>query len=194
MDIEPKEVDLQLYSKAMEDQVRRSKMPEQIGHPQYAYKKQKGKYSIRIEAAQASKAEGLVAAIAHELGHVILIGENRLDRARADHEEMADLLTVFYGIGVFTANSAVALAEARNTKYEGGPHLRDGYMTEEMYGYALALFVHARGESKPKWTQPPARQRPPLFQAGTEVSGQDRRYEGKAGECLGSHSMLDFRF
>jgi hypothetical protein len=152
MDIEPKEVDLQLYSKAMEDQVRRSKIPEPIGHPQYAYKKQKGKYSIRIEAAQASKAEGLVAAIAHELGHVILIGENRLDRARPDHEEMADLLTVFYGTGVFTANSAVALAEARNTKYEGGPHLRAGYMTEEMYGYALALFVHARGEGKPKWT------------------------------------------
>jgi hypothetical protein len=126
MDIEPKEVDLQLYSKAMEDQVRRSKAPEQIGHPQFAYKKQKGKYNVRIEAKQAVKADGVVAAIAHELAHVILIGENRLDRTRTDHEEMADLLTVFYGLGIFTANSAVDLASGRNAKYEGGPHPRAG--------------------------------------------------------------------
>jgi hypothetical protein len=151
MDVDPKEVELQLYSKALEDQARRSKVPETVGHPQFAYKKQKGKYTIRVEAKQAAKAEIVVAAIAHELAHVILIGENRLDRTRADHEEMADLLTVFYGFGIFSANSAVDLASARNATYEGGPHLRQGYMTEEMYGYALALFAHARGESKPKW-------------------------------------------
>lgn len=151
MDFDPKEVDLQLYSKAMDDQARGSKAPGQVGHPKFAYKKQKGKYNLRLEVKQATKAEGLVAAIAHELAHVILIGENRLDRERTDHEPMADLLTVFYGFGVFSANSAFLLAEGRNTKYEGGPHLREMYMTEEMYGYALALYAYARGESKPAW-------------------------------------------
>jgi hypothetical protein len=150
MDIEPKEVELGVYSKALEKQAGRP-VPEHTGHPHFLYKKQKGKYALRLEAAQAAKAETLVAAIAHELGHTILIGENRLDRTRPDHEEMVDLLTVFYGFGVFTANSAVALASARNSKYEGGPHLRAGYMTEEMYGYALALFAYARGESNPGW-------------------------------------------
>lgn len=149
-DVDPKEIELSLYSKALEKQAGRG-VPEQAGHPQFLYKKQKGKFILRIEAAQAARAEPLVAAIAHELGHVILIGENRLDRTRADHEEMADLLTVFYGLGVFTANSAVDLATARNMTYEGGPHLRAGYMTEEMYGYALALFAFARGESNPGW-------------------------------------------
>jgi hypothetical protein len=151
MDIDPKEVELGVYSKALAEQAGRP-VPEQTGHPQFLYKKQKGKYVLRLEAAQAAKAETLVAAIAHELGHTILIGENRLDRSRTDHEEMTDLLTVFYGFGVFSANAAFSLAQGRNAKYEGGPHLRAGYMTEEMYGYALALFVHARGESKPKWT------------------------------------------
>jgi hypothetical protein len=151
MDIDPKEVDLQLYSKALEDQARRTPANEQAGHPHFWYKKQKGKFNLRLEVTQAKNAESLVAAIAHELGHVILIGENRFDRARTDIESMADLLTVFYGFGVFTANSAVALAQARNMKYEGGPHLRDGYITEEMYGYALALFSYARGESNPIW-------------------------------------------
>jgi len=151
MDIDPKEVDVQIFSKEIEAQARRTKVPETLGHPQFAYKKQKNKYNLRVEAKQAAKADSVVAAIAHELAHVILIGENRLDRTRPDHEEMADLLTVFYGLGIFTSNAAVELATARNAVYEGGPHLRAGYMTEEMYGYALALFAHARGESNPKW-------------------------------------------
>lgn len=151
MDIDPKEVDLNLYSKALEDQARRTPAVEQVGHPHFLYKKQKGKYNLRLEAAQAKNADSLVAGIAHELAHVILVGENRFDRTRDDIEPMADLLTVFYGFGVFTANAAVELAQARNMKYEGGPHLREGYITEEMYGYALALFAYARGESSPGW-------------------------------------------
>ncbi len=152
MDIDPKEVEIHIYSKAMELQAGRP-VSDQIGHPQFLYKKQKGKFNLRLEAAQAAKAETLVAAIAHELAHVILIGENRLDRARADHEPMADLLTVFYGVGVFSGNCAFSLAQGRNAEYHAGPHFRNDYMTEEMYGYALALFAHARGEAKPAWAR-----------------------------------------
>lgn len=153
MDIDPKEVEIGLYSKAMQEQAGRAANTDQIGHPQYNYKKVKGKYSLRLEAKQSMKAETLIAAIAHELGHIILIGENRLERSRADHEPMTDLLTVFYGFGVFSANNAFSLAEGRNAVYEAGPHFRNEYMTEEMYGYALALFAHARGEDKPKWSK-----------------------------------------
>jgi hypothetical protein len=151
MDVEPREIELQLYSKALEDQARPAKPSRDEGHPLFNYQKRKNKYYLKVEVSEAAKPDGLVATIAHELGHVILHGEKRLDPARRDHERMTDLLTVFYGMGIFTANSAFSLAEARRSHYEGGPTLRQGYMTEEMYGYALALFVHARGESKPKW-------------------------------------------
>src|SRR5208337_4072351 len=48
----------------------------------------------------------LVATVAHELGHVILLGGGLMKRETADHETMTDLLTVYLGFGIFTANSA----------------------------------------------------------------------------------------
>ena len=100
MDIEPKEVDLQLYSKAMEDQVRRSKMPKQIGHPQFAYKKQKGKYSIRIEAAQASKAEvvGLANAGGDTINSIKQAGEFRITRGGTKLAGLLVFVTVLHAL------------------------------------------------------------------------------------------------
>jgi predicted Zn-dependent protease len=48
----------------------------------------------------------LVAVIAHELGHVILLRRELVDREEADMEPVNDLLTVFLGFGIFTANAA----------------------------------------------------------------------------------------
>jgi hypothetical protein len=48
----------------------------------------------------------LVGTIAHELGHVILLGGGKIERTQEDHEYLTDLLTVFLGLGIFTANSA----------------------------------------------------------------------------------------
>lgn len=149
MDVDSTEIGLEFYSRALENQPRPP--GRDAGHPPAAYQKRKGKLQLWLEITPNPQPHFLVATIAHELGHVILHGEKRLDPKRTDHESMTDLLTVFYGMGILTANSAVALANARNSQYEGGAVLRRGYMTEEMYGYALALFTYARGENKPKW-------------------------------------------
>jgi predicted Zn-dependent protease len=42
----------------------------------------------------------LVAVIAHELGHVILLRSELVDREEADMEPLNDLLTVFLGQGI----------------------------------------------------------------------------------------------
>src|SRR5262245_31383745 len=49
----------------------------------------------------------VVATIAHELGHVHLLGDGRLTGDEIDHEPLTDLLTVFLGMGLFTANSRI---------------------------------------------------------------------------------------
>ena len=96
----------------------------------------------------------LVATIAHELGHLILLGDGHVDRSTPDHEPMTDLLTVFLGLGIFTANSA-----ARFNHYEHGggwtswSMRRLGYLSQEIYGYALAKFAAERSENKPDWTR-----------------------------------------
>lgn len=151
MDVDPREVELGLYKLDKPGQPLLTVTGSR--HASFNYQKRKGKYNLRLEVTQAAHVESLVAHVAHDLAHVILLGERRITSDHVDYEPLADLVTVFYGFGVFSANAAFALAQGRNAEYHGGPHLREGYMTEEMYGYALALFVHARGGAKPDWTK-----------------------------------------
>ena len=92
----------------------------------------------------------LVAVAAHELGHVLLLGGNLMNAA-SDHEPMTDLLTVFLGLGIFTANSAARFKQFENDRKIGWSTERLGYLPEPVFGYALAKFAHERGEIKPGW-------------------------------------------
>lgn len=112
-----------------------------------------GKYSISLDISQATNPEVMVATIAHELGHVILLGEGRLNEDYEDHEPMTDLVTVFYGLGIFNANSSFVFEQWTNSQFQGWRAGRAGYMSEEMFGYALALFARHRGETKPEWSK-----------------------------------------
>jgi hypothetical protein len=112
-----------------------------------------GKHAITLNIEQASNPEMLVATVAHELGHVILLGEGRLDPEHPDHEPLTDLLTVFYGLGVFNANTTVIFEQWTNSQYQGWRIGGGGYLSEEAFGYALALFARDRGETKPQWAK-----------------------------------------
>jgi len=58
----------------------------------------------------------LVATMAHELGHVILLGGNLLTHDTPDQEPMTDLLTGFTGLGIFTANSAARFMQFQDDR------------------------------------------------------------------------------
>jgi hypothetical protein len=66
-------------------------------------------------------------------------------------EPLTDLLTVFLGLGVFTANSAFCFEQFTGVSSQGWSTHRQGYLSEEMFGYALARFAIERGERKPRW-------------------------------------------
>ncbi|MEO7717294.1 MAG: hypothetical protein ABIY70_13925 [Capsulimonas sp.] len=91
----------------------------------------------------------LIATIAHELGHVILLGDGRITRDVEYMEPMTDLLTVYFGLGVFNANSAAKFQQHSH----GWSMQRLGYLSEPQFGYALALFAFRRGEVKPAWAK-----------------------------------------
>lgn len=118
------------------------------------YQKGHGKYIVSLETSQARSPINLIATIAHELGHVRLLGENRIDpECEEDHEHLTDLTTVFFGMGIFTANSCFVFEQWTNTFSQGWQTSKQGYLSEEMFGYALALFAFARGESNPEWAR-----------------------------------------
>jgi hypothetical protein len=108
---------------------------------------------ILIETSRLSDPLSVVATLAHELGHVHLLGDGRISRDTEDHEPLTDLLTVFMGMGLFTANAVLREsreAELRSTRWQ---LRRQGYLSMPMYGYALSLFAWLRGESRPAWAR-----------------------------------------
>jgi hypothetical protein len=108
---------------------------------------------VAINVSQLKNPTSLVATIAHELGHVILLGGGRISREYKDHELLTDLITVFLGLGIFTANSAFQFKQWRDHSHQGWSASRQGYMTEEMFGYSLAACAWIRGEEKPAWAK-----------------------------------------
>jgi hypothetical protein len=108
---------------------------------------------VQVDAAALQDPLMLVATVAHELGHVLLLGQGRISPEEPDHEPLTDLLTVFLGLGVFTANTRVRSGASHSGTTETWSIQRLGYMSQEMTGYALALFARIREEENPAWAR-----------------------------------------
>jgi hypothetical protein len=106
---------------------------------------------VAIRSSQLGDPLSLVATMAHELGHVILLGGGLMSPKTSDHEPMTDLLTVFLGLGIFNANSASRFKQYQDERRQGWSMQRLGYLTEEIFGYALAKFTVERGEARVEW-------------------------------------------
>jgi hypothetical protein len=111
------------------------------------YHQEAGRAVVTVYGDQMTTPTTLVATLAHELGHVRLLGEGRIADDRRDGEPLTDLLTVVFGYGIFTANAAFEFTADAG----GWESQRLGYLTEQMYGYALARYVLLRGEHDPAW-------------------------------------------
>ncbi len=106
---------------------------------------------VAIRRSLSKDPLSVVATLAHELGHVILLDRGHLRRDEEDMEPMTDLVTVYLGLGVFTANASRRFIKYQNDRSEGWSMSRLGYLPEVAFGYALARFAKERGESQPEW-------------------------------------------
>lgn len=107
---------------------------------------------IAINVSEFKNPTKLVATIAHELGHVILLGGGKMSPDDKGHEYVTDLITVFLGLGIFTANSAFQFSQWRDHSHQGWNASRMGYLSEEMFAYSLAASAWMRGDTNPKWS------------------------------------------
>jgi hypothetical protein len=154
MSVDPDRVELEFFTDESSE-LRRTLPAYESSHSGAAghYKKRRGKFVVSLESSETSDPMNLVATIAHELGHVRLLGECRIHPGYEENEPLTDLMTVFLGMGVFTGNAVFRFTQFTDGFSQGWQAQRRGYMTEEMFGYALALFAWVRGESKPGWSK-----------------------------------------
>jgi hypothetical protein len=148
MGVRPDQVDVSLYSEDVPIQ-EGDLVPGTGG----LYEEGDGRFRIWLNTSNLDDPGALVATMAHEIGHVLLLGHRRISPDEPDHEPLTDLLTVFLGLGVITANSVVH----ENSWFDGGMTGwtigRRGYLTMPMYGYALAVFARDRSEDRPAWAR-----------------------------------------
>ncbi|MFL6113066.1 MAG: hypothetical protein ACJ786_17170 [Catenulispora sp.] len=121
-----------------------------------AYSGTAGHYSVRdgvgviaIAMEDAPDPRRVVAVAAHELCHHKLLYRGLASAEEKDHEPLTDLATVFFGLGVFTANSAFTFAQ----NARGWRRQQLGYINQPMFGYALAHVAWLRGERDPAWAR-----------------------------------------
>lgn len=147
-DVDPATITIELYGDSAEDDLARAaglttRSRGVAGH----YRRVGGRAVIGTDSTLGTTPDRLVATVAHELGHVRLLDEGRIDAGRADHEPLTDLLTVYLGLGIFTANARFDYRQDDQRRTTSNL----GYLTEPMFGYGLACHAWLRGEARPDW-------------------------------------------
>jgi hypothetical protein len=109
------------------------------------------RHLIRINVVLLPDPNRLIPTLVHELCHVFLIGQGRITGDEDDHELLTDLLTVFFGFGALCANSVIDDQSWHVGSVSGWQISRSGYLTMNMYGYALGVFALLRNERYDDW-------------------------------------------
>lgn len=118
--------------------------PDQGASGLYWGRTEDGKYEIWLNREILSDSQNLVATLAHEIAHIKLLGEKRIE---INNEPLTDLTTIIFGFGIFNAN--VAFRTFKDFNSQGWSS--QGYLSQMQWGYALALFAYIRGQMSPEW-------------------------------------------
>lgn len=95
------------------------------------------KFEVGLDLSQLKNPQSMIATLAHELSHMVLLGEGRLEE---NDEEVTDLNCIALGFGIFTSNSIFNFQQWQSSSHQGWQANRQGYIPEEVAAYALALF------------------------------------------------------
>ncbi len=153
MDIEPTDIVLEFYGSVgkkmdVSDTTFSATSSESTNEPAGLYfgKDENGKYHVSISSGACVSAEKLIPTLAHEFGHIKLLGNDKL---KIDNEDLTDMVPLFFGLGIFNANSTFNFVTGKG----GWAYSTLGYLSQMDWGYLLALYAFIRDEHEtlPEW-------------------------------------------
>lgn len=107
------------------------------------YEQTENETIISIEIEQLKNPISLIATISHELAHLILLGENRIEE---NDEFLTDLTAITYGFGIFIGNSRFNFSSFNTNEGYGWRSSNQGYLPEQIIAYAMAWLSKERSE------------------------------------------------
>lgn len=117
--------------------------------PAGTYSAQGNRHRITVSPRQVADLEQLIATLAHEICHPIFFSVPEPPPGGEELEEFAtDLAVAFFGFGIFGGNGSFNFQQFRDdgTGTQGWSVQRLGYLTQNEWGYALAVRAHLTGE------------------------------------------------
>jgi len=152
--VDPERLRLQFYAKSETHQIGSAYAGESHSSGPaglYVAREDDPKLVIAVEGTALRRPASFAATICHELAHVHLLGDQRITRDEEDCEPLTDLLTVYFGVGVLTANAAFQFSQWQDHSRQGWNASRQGYLSEALFGYSLACFSWYRGDLEAPW-------------------------------------------
>ena len=108
---------------------------------------------LRVARSQLADPQRLAAALARELSKELLLASGLLSEEVPEHEWVTDLLPVYLGLGVFTANATIVEEQYHDGRHTWRTFRKQGSLPARTLGYALALFALMRRDERPRWAK-----------------------------------------
>lgn len=119
----------------------------------------------------------LAATIGRNLAVWHLYANRNFDGGDANAALLAELLSIYLGMAVFTANSAYQFTQWHDGQMEGWQMARRSDMSEPMLGFALAVYAVLRDEQDESWTRQIAANIRPYYKQSRRYLAERREHE-----------------
>lgn len=108
--------------------------------------------TILIEVQQLKNPQSLIATMAHELSHYILMEEKGYFFEEDENEWLTDLTSIAFGFGIFMGNTKFNFNQWQSADGWGGwSSSTQGYLPEQMIAYAMAFIQFRKKEMEVEW-------------------------------------------
>ncbi len=136
--VNPKEITVKIFDGIQSKQWSTWVLPESFNEPAGLFVQiepdNEKKYEVQIAKSNFDNPQLLINILAHEIGHVKLIGGGYVNSTDADMEPLTDLATIYFGFGLLLANTSLT----HNERWLR----RTGYLPHQVIAYTNALLCY----------------------------------------------------